>query len=81
MATKIDKGMVVGGRMIRVKNTNKKKFSNAKDEYLAVWMEDSTGHNEECLLFTEKEIAAARKRALRNPEDCTKMNVIADLLT
>lgn len=36
---------------------------------MAVWVEDASGGNERCLLFTENEIRNAEYRASRNPED------------
>ena len=61
--------MVKAGRLIPVYNTKRKVFSNAKKTYTAVWVEDSNGSNERCLLFTEKELQRAQHRADRNPED------------
>ena len=64
MANLIDKVKVKMGRLIRVWNTEKKKFSNASAKYVSVWVEDADGKNERCLLFTEKEIAKAEEREL-----------------
>jgi len=69
---KIDKVKVVMGRLIKVENTQKAKLSNANDVYFAVQVEDADSGNERCLLFTEKQIEAAQKRAEKNPEDLTK---------
>jgi hypothetical protein len=80
MTTKIDDARVAAGRLIHVKNTKKPKFSNAKNEYLAVFVEDSGGGNERCLLFTERELKIAEHRASRNPEDLTKKSLLQDLL-
>lgn len=77
---KIDKTGVKAGRLIRVVNTHKPKFSNAKDNYLSLWVEDPDGGNERVLLFTEREINLAEKRAMKNPEDCPKKCLIQDLL-
>ena len=60
---------VVAGRLVEVWNTERKAFSNSKDRYMAVWVEDPNGGNERCLLFTENEIRNAEYRASRNPED------------
>lgn len=79
MAEKIDDVRVTAGRLIRVKNSKKPKFSNAKDEYIAVFVEDSNGKNERCLLFTKRELKIAEERAKKNPEDLTKKSLLQDL--
>ncbi len=79
MTEKIDDVRVAAGRLIRVKNTQRPKFSNAKSEYLAVFVEDSNGGNERCLLFTDRELAVAERRAQRNPEDLTKKTLLENL--
>jgi hypothetical protein len=80
MVEPIDKSRVVHGRLIKVKNTNKPKFSNAKDDYLALWVEDADSKKERCLLFTERELKVAEDRANRNPEDLTKKSFLQDLI-
>jgi hypothetical protein len=80
MASVIDKTTVKLGRRIRVWNDNRPKFSNAKKLYEAIQVEDWNGENEECLLFTQKEIEGARYRASRNKEDLTKKDFFTDLL-
>lgn len=77
---KIDKVKVFMGRLIKVENTLRPLFSRANTEYFAVQVEDANGKNERCLLFTEHQIAAAEKRAARNPEDLTKKGFIVNLL-
>lgn len=66
------------GRLIDVEN-QERKFGSALG-YIAVWVEDSDGSNERCLLFTEKEIKKAEKRAKYNPEDLTKKGWFRDLI-
>lgn len=78
MATLIDKVKVKAGRLIRVLNTLRK--GNAKEDYISIWVEDPNGGNERCLLFTEKELEIAAKRAEKNPEDQTSKSFIRDLL-
>lgn len=80
MYSMIDKVRVKAGRLIRVFNENKPKFSNAKNIYTAVWVEDANGKNERCLLFTEAELVKAQHRANRNKEDLTTKNWFANLL-
>lgn len=70
---------VKSGRLIPVWNTEKKAFSNSKDRYISVWVEDCDGSNERCLLFTENEIKKAEYRASRNPEDLTEKQWWTDL--
>lgn len=79
-AIKIDDVRVVAGRLIPVYNKQRLAFSNAKKKYMAVWVEDSNGKNERCLLLTDKELECAEYRAKKNPEDCPKKGLIADLL-
>jgi hypothetical protein len=79
MASLIDKVKVKSGRLIRVWNTEKKKFSNASAKYVSVWVEDADGKNERCLLFTEKEIARAEERSKNNSEDLTTKGFFTDL--
>jgi hypothetical protein len=78
-ALKLDDVDVKAGRMIRVYNTERKAFSNAKPSYVAIQVEDADGGNERCLLFTENEIERAEYRASRNPEDLTKKSWWTDL--
>ena len=79
MASLIDKVKVKSGRLIRVWNTEKKKFSNASPKYVSVWVEDANGKNERCLLFTEKEIERAELRSSKNSEDLTSKSFFTDL--
>ncbi len=80
MASVIDKVKVKAGRLIRVHNTKRPKFSNAKFQYIAVWVENANGKSERCLLFTDKEIQAAELRAKNNKEDLTDKSFFTDLL-
>jgi hypothetical protein len=80
MSEKIDDVRVIPGRLIKVKNTNKPKFSNEKNEYLAVYVEDADGDNERCLLFTERELLLAENRALKNPEDWLHKSFLQNLI-
>jgi hypothetical protein len=66
------------GRIIQVDNTDRK-FGSASS-YKAVWVEDSNGKNERCLLFTDLEIEVAQKRANENIEDLTKKSFLTDLV-
>jgi hypothetical protein len=78
MASIIDAVTVKMGRLIKVWNTERPKFSNAKRKYVAVQVEDSDGTNERCLLFTEREIEVAEYRASRNNEDLTNKDFLTD---
>jgi len=80
MSNLIDQARVKAGRLIRVWNSEKKKFSNAAAQYVSVWVEDADGKNEQCLLFTEKEIQRAVDRAKKNEEDLTNKGWVTDLL-
>lgn len=80
MANLIDKVKIKAGRLITVQNTKKKKLSNANDIYIAVWVEDSNGKNERCLLFTKHEIEEAQHRADANIEDLTNKTWLTDIV-
>ena len=80
MANLIDKVKIKAGRLIKVWNTEKKKFSNASAKYVSVWVEDADGTNERCLLFTEQQIAVAEKRAKANQEDLTEKSLFNNLI-
>ena len=76
-AIKLTDSLVVAGRLIPVYNKGKQE---KKTHFFAVWVEDHTGENERCLLFTQAEIEKAEKRALENPEDVPKKSVLSDIL-
>lgn len=80
MTKLIDKETVKNGRIIRVWNKDRPKFSNANKIYHAIWVEDADGDNERCLLFTDAEIKRATYRASRNAEDLTKKSLLTNLL-
>ena len=48
---------VKNGQVICVKNTDKRKFSNADDRYYVLWV-DTLNDGEKCLFFTGKEFAS-----------------------
>ena len=70
---------IKAGRLIPVWNSERPKFSNADKTYQSIWVEDSDGKNERCLLFTEAEIKRAEHRASRNKEDLTKKGILTNL--
>lgn len=80
MPSVIDKCRVKAGRLVKVWNTLRPKFSNANRQYYAVWIEDANGKNERCVLFTEAEIKRAEYRASKNKEDLTKKDFFANLM-
>jgi hypothetical protein len=80
MASLIDQVRVKAGRLIKVWNTEKKKFSNAKPWYISIWVENADGSGERCLLFTQKEIEAAEKRAAANQEDLTSKGFFTNII-
>ena len=80
MANLIDEVRIKTGRLIKVWNTEKKKFSNAKPWYVSIWVEDADGKNERCLLFTEKEIKASETRAAANQEDLTSKGFFTNVV-
>jgi len=80
MSNLIDKVKIKAGRLIKVWNTEKKKFSNAKPWYISVWVEDADRGNERCLLFTENEIKSAEKRSNANQEDFTSKGFFTNII-
>ena len=80
MVDKIDKVRVAKGRLIRVVNTERVKFSRANSKYISLQVEDADGGNERCLLFTERAIQEAENRAKRNPEDLTTKSLLTDII-
>lgn len=66
------------GRLIRVDNTER--LFGSSPSYQAVWVEDSDGGNERCLLFTDDEINKAEERAAKNVEDLTEKGFFTDIL-
>jgi len=79
-AEKLANVRVAAGRIIPVRNRERRAFSTAKYGYLAVWVEDSNGKNERCILLTPFELSRAEERARKNPEDCPKKGIITDLI-
>jgi hypothetical protein len=66
------------GRIIEV--DNKERVFGSALSYKAIWVEDSDGKNERCLLFTDKEIEDAEERAKKNIEDLTERSFLTELL-
>ena len=64
------------GKIITVDNKDRK--FGANKEYYAIWVEDCN-KKERCLLFTKHQLAAARHRAAKNPEDLPKKGFWANL--
>jgi len=79
MVLPLDEASVKMGRLIRVWNTERKAFTNAKTWYYAVQVEDADGSNERCLLFTQKELDRAEYRASKNQEDLPTKSWWTDL--
>ena len=76
----IDKAKTKAGRLIRVWNTERKKFSREARQYTAVWVEDQDGKNERCWLLTDKDIERLEYRSKRNIEDWTKKGFWTNLI-
>lgn len=69
MVEKIDKVKTEAGKLIRVKNTDKLKLTNAKDIYYCIWVEDSDGGNERALLLVQSELDRILERTSKNKDD------------
>ena len=78
MANTVEQARVKLGRLLTVWNSKKRK--NEKVGYTAVWVEDADGRNERCLLFTERELQKAEKRAEKNKEDIPQRSTLTMLL-
>lgn len=72
MATRI-------GRLVKVKNTKQKPFSNENDTYEAVLVKTKCG-NVKCLMFTEAELIKAEARGEKNTEDQPTQSWISKLI-
>lgn len=71
-AVEVHDGRVKLGQIVKVENTERPSFSNARKFYNAVWVADSDGENERCLLLTDNELERIEYRSSRNKEDWTK---------
>jgi hypothetical protein len=66
------------GRIHKVENKERKKFSTENLMYYAVILKD--GDNVQSLLFTEGELERAAHRASRNAEDTLEQSAISKLI-
>jgi len=64
------------GKLVKVKNQNKKKTAN--DEYQAVILNSNGQYNP--YLFTDVEIAVAYERGRKNVEDQVERSIVSKLL-
>lgn len=64
------------GKLVKVKNQNKKKTAN--NEYYAVVLKN--GNSYSSYLFTEVEISVAFERGRKNPEDQVERSFISNVL-
>ena len=71
-AKDVHDGRVKLGQVVKVENTERPSFSNARKCYNAVWVTDSDGGNERCWLLTDNEVERIEYRSSRNKEDWTK---------
>ena len=78
MAVQLIDCRVVAGRIIPVCNLGRK--PTASTTYYAVWVEDADGKDERCLLFTNKELDRAEKRASKNKEDIPAKSLLTNML-
>lgn len=66
------------GRLVKVKNTKTKSFTNENDEYISVLVKFDS--DVRCLMFTETELAKALNRADKNIEDQPKQSWLSKIL-
>jgi len=67
------------GRLLKIKNTKQKSFSNENDTYKTVLVKTDEG-KVKCLMFTESEITKAEFRADKNVEDQPKQSWISKII-
>ncbi len=67
------------GRLLTIKNTKTKLFSNENDNYKAVLVKTECG-KVKCLMFTELELNKAEARGEKNTEDQLKQSFWSKLL-
>jgi hypothetical protein len=67
------------GKLLTVKNTKQKSFSNENDNYKAVLVKTECG-KVKCLMFTDAELIKAEARAEKNSEDQLIQSWISKLL-
>jgi hypothetical protein len=67
------------GKLVTVKNTKQKAFSNENEFYKVVLVKTESG-TVKCLMFTEAELNKAEARADKNEEDQTKQGFWYKLL-
>jgi hypothetical protein len=67
------------GRLLTVKNTKAKSFSNENDSYKTVLVKTESG-SVKCLMFTDVELNKAEASADKNVEDQPEQNFWSKLL-
>ena len=67
------------GKLVTVKNTKQKAFSNENEFYKVVLVKTESG-TVKCLMFTEAELVKAEARAAKNEEDQPKQGFWSKLL-
>lgn len=65
------------GHVVEVYNKNRPKFSNAKRKYYAIWVQQDG--KELPIMLSDIELANAKKRAVKNPEDVPKKSLINNI--
>jgi Fe2+ or Zn2+ uptake regulation protein len=67
------------GKLLTVKNTKQKSFSNENDNYKAVLVKTECGKIK-CFMFTDAELIKAEARGEKNSEDQLTQSWISKLL-
>lgn len=67
------------GRLITVKNTKQKSFSNENESYKTVLVKTECG-KVKCLMFTDIELSRAEARGAKNAEDQPQQGFWSKLL-
>jgi len=67
------------GKLLTVKNTKQKSFSNENDNYKAVLVKTACG-KVKCLMFTDTELIKAEARGEKNTEDQLTQSWISKII-
>ena len=67
------------GRLVKIKNTKTKSFSNENETYNAVLVKTESGEIR-CLMLTDVELLKAETRGSKNDEDSLQQSFISKIL-
>ena len=79
MAEKLTSASVKLGRLIAVTNQHRRQGTNDVPVLNALWIEDSDGGNERCIMLSPRMLKAAEYLAQKNPEDIPSRSLLSRL--